>query len=196
MIPKYSKLHSCETNFVIGGGLAGLLRSPLWLRLLFVGLSPPLVVHRSQIIHLTDSERYQYPYLSFQEWAKLQKIWLTAFRLYKKKLGKNLKLQMLSTRKLLIRRRVRRSSMLGIWYWSTFGRSSFLLVLPINWRTRSMSCFRILRRSTTMPMLLLFRQKWTFLLPSLLLTFMITTLLMSQIVGTQGWVLSKWWRLM
>ena len=25
----------------------------------FVGLSPPLVVHRSQIIHLTDSERYQ-----------------------------------------------------------------------------------------------------------------------------------------
>ena len=59
LIPTYPKLHSCETNFVIGGGSAGHLQSPLWLRLLFVGLSPPLVVHRSQIIHLTDSERYQ-----------------------------------------------------------------------------------------------------------------------------------------
>ena len=63
LTPTYSKLHSCETNFVIGGGLAGHLRSPLWLRLLFVGLSPLLVVHRSQIIHLTDSERYHYYYL-------------------------------------------------------------------------------------------------------------------------------------
>ena len=59
LTPTYPKLHSCETNFVIGGGLAGHLRSPLWLCLLFVGLSPPLVVHRSQIIHLTDLERYQ-----------------------------------------------------------------------------------------------------------------------------------------
>ena len=59
LTPTYPKLHSCETNFVIGGGLAGHLWSPLWLRLLFVGLSPLLVVHRSQIIHLTDSERYQ-----------------------------------------------------------------------------------------------------------------------------------------
>ena len=59
LTPTYPKLHSCETNFVIGGGLAGHLRSPLWLRSFFVGFLPPLVVHWSQIIHLTDSERYQ-----------------------------------------------------------------------------------------------------------------------------------------
>ena len=47
----------CETDFFIGEGSAGILRSSLWL---FVSCRRPTtsVAHRSQIIHLTDSERY------------------------------------------------------------------------------------------------------------------------------------------
>ena len=52
--------------------------------------------------------------LSFQEWVKQQRIWLNVFKPCKRRWGRNLKLQTPSTRKLLIRKDVRRSLMLGI----------------------------------------------------------------------------------